>query len=44
MKLLTISIAAYNVEKYLDKCLNSLNDDRFKNDIEVLVIDDGSHD
>ncbi|MGY5276270.1 glycosyltransferase family 2 protein [Lactiplantibacillus plantarum] len=44
MKLLTVSIAAYNVEKYLEKCLNSLNDDRFKDDIEVLIIDDGSKD
>ena len=44
LKLLTVSIAAYNVEKYLEKCLNSLNDDRFKDDIEVLIIDDGSKD
>jgi glycosyltransferase involved in cell wall biosynthesis len=44
LKLLTISIAAYNVENYLEKCLSSLNDERFKKDIEVLIIDDGSKD
>lgn len=44
MKLLTISIAAYNVDKFLDKCLESLKDSRYRDDIEVLVIDDGSKD
>lgn len=44
MKVLTISIAAYNVEKTLNKTLDSLNDSRFLNDIEVLIIDDGSKD
>lgn len=42
-KLLTISIAAYNAEPYLEKCLDSLlisNMDR----IEVLIENDGSKD
>lgn len=43
-KILTVSVAAYNVEKYLDQTLASLNDARFLNDIEVLVVDDGSMD
>ena len=43
-KILTISIAAYNVEKYIDRTLSSLNDPRFLDDIEVLIIDDGSSD
>ncbi len=43
-KLLTISIAAYNVEKYIKKCLNSFIDDCFIDDIEVLIINDGSID
>lgn len=43
-KLLTISVAAYNVEQYLDQTLASLNDQRFLDDIEVLIIDDGSKD
>lgn len=43
MKILTISIAAYNVEKYIDKALESLiikNMDK----LEVLIQDDGSKD
>lgn len=43
-KILSISIAAYNVENYLDQTLSSLNDQRFSDDIEVLIIDDGSKD
>lgn len=43
-KLLTISVAAYNVEKYLEQTLSSLFDNRFIDDIEVLIIDDGSKD
>ena len=41
---MTVSIAAYNVDKYLDQTLSSLNDQRFLDDIEVLIIDDGSKD
>ena len=44
MKILTVSIAAYNVEKFLKDTLESLCDKRYINDIEVLVIDDGSID
>ena len=44
MKLLTVSVAAYNVEAYLDKCLGSFADDRLAEGLEVLVIDDGSTD
>ena len=44
MKLLTVSIAAYNVEKYLEETLKSLTDKRYVNDLEVLVVDDGSKD
>lgn len=45
MKLLTISIAAYNVEKYLEKTLESLHcsEDMFDN-LEVIIEDDGSTD
>lgn len=43
-KLLTVSIAAYNVEKYIKECLNSFIDKSFMDDIEVLVINDGSVD
>lgn len=43
-KMLTVSIAAYNVEKYLDKCLASLADDRLNDTLEVLIVNDGSTD
>lgn len=42
-KILSISIAAYNVEKYISKTLDSLIDEELK-DIEVLIIVDGSKD
>ena len=44
MKILTISIAAYNVERYLEKALDSLCVKEIIDDIEILVIDDGSKD
>ena len=44
MKLLTVSVAAYNVETYLDKCLASFADRRLAEGLEVLVINDGSTD
>ena len=42
-KVLTISIAAYNVENYIEKTLNSLICDEMDS-LEVLVIIDGSKD
>lgn len=44
MKTLTISVAAYNVENTLEKTLSSFNDSRVYQDLEVLIIDDGSKD
>ena len=43
-KVLSIVIPIYNVEKYLDRCFNSLekNDD-FK-EVEIVLVDDGSTD
>lgn len=43
-KILTISVAAYNSEKWIDKCLNSFIVPEIIKDIEVLVINDGSTD
>ena len=43
-KLLTISIAAYNVEKYIRNTLTSIMNENFIDDLEVLVIDDGGDD
>ncbi|MBN1118677.1 MAG: glycosyltransferase family 2 protein [Bacteroidales bacterium] len=41
--LISILIAAYNVEKYLDDCLNSCINQTYR-DIEVIVVNDGSTD
>lgn len=41
--LVSIIVPVYNVEKYLDKCVNSLMNQSYKN-IEILLIDDGSTD
>ena len=43
-KILTISVAAYNVEKYLQNTLDSVLDPDIIDEIEVLVIDDGGND
>ncbi len=43
-KILTVSIAAYNVEAYIRQALNSLIDERIIDDLEVFVIDDGGTD
>lgn len=39
----SIVVSIYNVEKYLERCLNSLINQTMK-DIEILLIDDGSQD
>jgi glycosyltransferase involved in cell wall biosynthesis len=44
MKILTISIAAYNIEKYIEECLNSFISEQLYETLEVLVINDGSTD
>lgn len=45
-KVLTVVVPAYNMEKYLDKCLTSLilQDADLMNQLEVLVVNDGSKD
>lgn len=42
-ELISIIVPIYNVEKYLEKCVNSILNQTFKN-IEILLIDDGSID
>lgn len=44
MKTLSVSVAAYNVEKFIKKCLDSFTDSELIDDIEVIVTDDGSKD
>lgn len=39
----SIIIPIYNVEKYLDKCLSSVTEQKYKN-IEIICVNDGSKD
>ena len=41
--LISIVVPVYNVEDYLERCVNSLIDQTYKN-IEIILIDDGSTD
>ena len=43
-KVLTIAIAAYNMEQYLSRCLDSLVYINNICDVEILIINDGSND
>lgn len=42
--ILSVAVACYNVENYLDKCLTSFSDERFNNRLQVIVVNDGSAD
>lgn len=44
MKSLTILIPVYNTEKYIKRCLDSLLVSEVLDDIEILVVSDGSQD
>ena len=39
----SVIVPVYNVESYLDKCLNSLVNQTL-NDLEIIIINDGSTD
>ena len=43
-KVLSISVEAYNVEKFIEQCLDSFIDPAILDRVEVLVTDDGSKD
>ena len=40
---ITIIVTAYNSEKYIERCINSILDQTYKN-IQIIVINDGSED
>ena len=44
MKVLTIVVPVYNTEKYIKRCLDSLDNTEINSKIEVLIVSDGSKD
>lgn len=45
MKVLSLVVPTYNVEKYLERCLDSLVfDEKIQKDIEIIIVNDGSKD
>lgn len=44
MKVLSVSIAAYNVENTLGECLSHFSDCRNIDDMDIMIINDGSRD
>ena len=43
-KIVTVTIPSYNVEAYLEECLESFVNSEVMGDIEVLIVNDGSSD
>ncbi len=41
--MISVIVAAYNVERYIGRCVNSILNSTYK-DLEVIVVDDGSSD
>ena len=42
-ELVSVIVPVYNVEGYLERCINSLTNQTYKN-IEILLVEDGSKD
>ena len=43
MKLASIVVPVYNIENYIEKCIESLISQTYKN-IEIILVDDGATD
>lgn len=43
-KLLTISIPAYNISKFIDRIMSTILSSKYKDALEVLIVNDGSTD
>ena len=41
--LVSVIVTAYNVEKYIDECIESIVNQSYKN-LEIIIVDDGSPD
>ena len=44
MKTLTVSVASYNIEKFIDQALEPFLSDDVRSDVEVIIVNDGSKD
>ena len=42
-ELVSIIVPVYNTEKYIEKCIKSIQNQKYK-DLEIILVDDGSTD
>ncbi len=42
-KLISVVVPVYNVERYLEKCIESIRNQSYSN-LEIILVDDGSTD